>query len=85
MKQFQSLSVAKILVFAGGVSLGSAWLIFQTMPSMIPTNNPLELELWTRASQTLLLVGIYFAVLSGLIFLTSIAIKCKIQHQQSTE
>jgi hypothetical protein len=69
MKSWKTFSVVNLLAFASAVALLCAGFIAQAAAGASSEAKPLEVAIWQRETQTLVMIGIYFAGLALLAFL----------------
>ena len=67
-------SIATVVAFASSVALLCAGLIAQTTAATSGEANPLQVTIWQRETQTLIMMGIYFALLAILMLLGKLVV-----------
>ena len=65
----KSFSIATVMAFASVVALLCAGLIAQTTAATSSEANPFQVAIWQRETQTLIMIGVYFALLAILMLL----------------
>ena len=65
MKSRKSFSTITLLAFVSAVALLCAGFIVQTTATPLSDANSFQVAIWQRETQTLVMMGIYFALLAG--------------------
>ena len=69
MKRLKTFSIANVMAVASTAALLCAGFIAQAAAGASSEVKPLEVAIWQRETQTLVITGIYFAVLALLMLL----------------